>query len=193
MSALHHLVVAARRLFGRHPWLHWAIVAAVALAVAASVLEHTERVDTMRDTWGERRLVWVASRSIEPGRPIIAERIHVPVAVLPDEPAPEIAGVVARQHIGTGEIVTRTDVVADVGVASLVPDDWLAIPIVESPRVGATVGDRVHVVSDGFVIASDALVVALVDDVTLVAARPDDAPLIAAAAADNATTLLLDP
>jgi hypothetical protein len=45
-------------------------------------------------------------------------------------------------------------------------------------RSGATPGDRVTVVSDGFVIAEDGIVTEIHDDVTLVAVPAGDAPAL---------------
>ncbi len=193
MSALHRLAVAARRLGGRHPWVHWLLVGAVALAAAASIHDRVRRLDAEREAWGETRAVWVTSRAVAAGDTIVAVPRDVPVAMLPDHPAIDVDGLVARHPIGSGEIVTDVAVAVDRGPASLVPDGWLAVPVVESPRVGAAVGEHVQAASEGFVIAPEALVVAVFDDVTLVAAPPDAAPLIAAAADAGTITLLLDP
>ena len=75
----------------------------------------------------------------------------------------------------------------------MIPAGWLAVPIRESPASGARLGDRVHVVSDGFVISADGLVVGVHDDATLVAVPSDEAPSIPASADAGGLTLLLVP
>jgi hypothetical protein len=123
----------------------------------------------------------------------------VPIALVPPSAigtgVDDIAGLVARQHVGTGEIVTTDDVgrLGQTAPAALVPDGWLAVPIVESPASGAQVGARVQIVSDGVVLAPDGRVVGYHDDVTLVAVPADAAPAIPAAAAAGGVALLLVP
>jgi hypothetical protein len=193
MSPVHRVLVRARRLVARHPWVYWLAIAAVAVALAASVLARIDQVAAARDSWGDTRLVWVTTDAMEPGEPIVAERREVPEAVVPDGAVGDVTGRLTRQRIGSGRIVTETDVVVDAGPRSLVPEGWLAVPIVESPRSGASIGDRVRLASDGFVISSDALVVAVIDDVTLVAVPADEAPTVAAAGAASGLTVLLRP
>jgi hypothetical protein len=193
MSAVYRAAVAARRIVGRHPWIHWLAVGTLAAASMAGVLDYTDRVDAARDSWGDTRTVWIAVDEVGPGAAVDARSQDLPVAVLPDRPVDSVDGLIARQRIGRGEIVTETDVADDVGRGALVPAGWLAVPIVESPRLGADVGDRVQVAADGFIVSADALVVALDDDVTLVAVPADQAPTLAAAAHAGVATLLLDP
>ena len=71
---------------------------------------------------------------------------------------------------------------ADIALrATPAPPDWLVAPLRESLPSGAAVGERVQVVSDGFVLATEAVVIDHVDGVTLVAVPPDVAPLVPAA------------
>lgn len=191
MSTVHHVLVSARRLAARRPWIHWLVVGTVAVALGASVFGRVERLDDTRRSWGETQTVWVASADLEPGDALLAEPRDVPIAVAPERTVTEIDDLVARQRVGRGDIVTENDVAPRAGPQSLVPEGWLAVPVVESPRSGAAIGDRVQVVSDGFVVSDDALVVALFDDVTLLAAPASVAPLIPAAAGD--VTILLKP
>jgi hypothetical protein len=193
MSRPHRPIVSARRLIGRHPWIHWLVVGTVAIALAATVLDRLDRVADARESWGHTHAVWVAATEHRSGEPLDVVRRELPAAVVPDGAVAELEGLLARQRIGAGEIVTAVDVAPAAGARSLVPDGWLGVPVVESPRSGAGVGDRVSVASDGFVISSAAIVVALVDDVTVVAAPADEAPAIAAAGDASALTLLLEP
>ncbi len=87
----------------------------------------------------------------------------------------------------------EVDVAADGGPQAMTPDGWLAVPVIESPRSGAVVGDRVQVASDGFVVSADAIVVGGFDNVTVLAVPANEAPLLPAAADAGALTLLLKP
>lgn len=135
----------------------------------------------------------VASADLAPGDALTVERRTAPAAIVPSGAVATAAGLRARQHIGAGEIITGTDVVRGEGALALVPRGWLAVPVIESPRSGADVGDRVLVASDGITLADDAIVVGFVDDATLVAVAGDRAPLLPAAAAESALTLLRRP
>lgn len=103
------------------------------------------------------------------------------------------AGAVARRRVSAGFPLAGADVAARPAPLGLVPDGWLAAPLVESPRSGADVGDRVRVVADGVAVAPEALVVGFVGDATLVATPADAAPLVALADASGQVTLLRVP
>jgi hypothetical protein len=187
------VAVWARRSLARRPWIHWLAVVALAAGVAGSVWHGMRGVAATRSSWGESVTVLVANADLAPGDPITVERRTAPVAIVPPSAVATVAGLRARQHIGTGEIVTSTDVVSGAGALALVPSGWLAVPVIESPRSGADVGDRVAVASDGITLADEAIVVGFVDDATLVAVTSDRAPLLPAAAAASGLTLLRRP
>jgi hypothetical protein len=193
MLSVSTIVVSTRRLLVRRPWIQWVVIIAVATAIAASVDARLGRVDAERRAWGSTRTVLVTTGPIEVGDPLQVERRQMPVALVPGGAIDQPDEALARQRIGTGEIVTDVDVVADRGPQALTPEGWLAVPVVESPRSGATEGDRVQVASDGFVISADALVVGGFDDVTVLAVPADEAPLLPAAANAGSLTLLLKP
>lgn len=203
MSPVHNMLVSTRRLLARRPWIQWVVITAVAALVAGSVHARLQQVDRQRDSWGSTHTVLIATGLTEVGQPIDAERRDLPTAMVPDgalDPAADDADaardaerLIARQLVGPGEIVTRLDVVAERGPQAITPEGWLAVPVVESPRSGAALGDRVQVASDGLVISADALVVGLLDDVTLLAVPAAEAPLLPAASAAGALTLLLRP
>lgn len=173
------VMARARRIVARRPWIQWVVVAALALAVAASVTDAMTAVDAERAAWGRSATVWVATADAQAGGPIHATPRAIPRAVRPPGAVGEpVDGATARQAIGRGEIVTRLDVVSD--DRGLAPTGWLVAPLRESLPSGAGVGERVHVVSDGLVLAADAIVIDRIDDVTLVAVPPDVAPLVAA-------------
>lgn len=193
MSPFVTIVVSARRLLVRRPWVHWLIVVTLATGAAASMLERADRVDAAREAWGATARVWVATKPLAPGDPIDAEAREVPMAVVPPDPIEEIDGLTMRQHVGAGEMIAHVDVVAGSGPQALIPRGWLAVPLVESPSSGAAVGARVQVASDGIVISADALVVGRHDDVTVIAVPAIEAALVPAAAEAGTATVLLVP
>jgi hypothetical protein len=197
MSPVHSIFVSTRRVLARRPWIQWLAIVVIAAAVTALVHARLQQVDRQRDSWGSTRTVLVASAPVEIGEPLLVESRDLPAAMIPDgaiDPDEARAGApIARQRVGVGEIVTRLDVVADTGAQAMTPEGWLAVPVVESPRSGAVIGDRVQVASDGWVLSADALVVGQFDDVTVLAVPAAEAPLLPAAAAAGALTLLLKP
>ena len=193
MSPVSTAAVVIRRILVRRPWIYWLLVALAALGAAASMLERTERVDASRQAWGRTRAVWVAETALAPGDPLRAQRRDVPTAVVEGEVVETVEGLVARQHLGRGEIVHRFDVVAPSGPQAMTPAGWLVVPVLESPSSGASIGDRARAVADGVVLSNDAVVVGHHGDVTLLAVPSDVAPLLPAAADTGRLTLLLVP
>jgi hypothetical protein len=196
MSPVSTIVISTRRALARRPWLQWALIVALAAVVATSVHGHIRRSDAERDAWAETRTVFVAASPTDIGESPQVERIDVPVGIMPDGAVAAdqtIDGLVARQRIGLGEIITEIDLIVDAGPQAMTPPGWLAVPIVESPPSGARLGDRVQVASDGFVISADAVVVGRLDGVTMLAVPADEAPLLPAASASGTLTLLLEP
>lgn len=193
MSPVTTIIVSTRRVLARRPWIQWVLIVAIATAVAASANGRLQQVDAERDSWGAMRSVLVATAPIEVGDTLRIERRDMPVAVIPEGAIDQADGVVARQRIGVGEIVTEVDVAANGGPQAMTPDGWLAVAVIESPRSGAVVGDRVQVASDGFVVSADAIVVGGFDEVTVLAVPADEAPLLPAAAHAGSLTLLLKP
>ena len=178
----------ARRLVARRPWIQWMAIEALAIAVAASVADAMAGVDAAQRAWGTTAHVWVATHDVEMGEPITVARREIPAAVRPPGAIDDPQGTLARHTIGRGEIVTTVDV-----DGSFAPPDWLVAPVRESLPSDAAIGERVVVVSDGFVLAPDGVVVGFVDDVTLVAVPPDAAPLLPAASDTTRVALLRTP
>lgn len=185
------IMPVVRRLVARRPWIQWLLIVLIALGVTAEVADAMAGVAAARRSWGTSATVWVATADASPGAPVHVEPIEVPVAIRPPHAARDPQGAVARHQIGGGEIVTTLDVVDADG--SPAPPGWLVAPIRESLPSGATLGERVRVASDGFVIAEEGIVVGFVDDVTLVAVPPEVAPLLPAASDTTTVALLRTP
>jgi hypothetical protein len=196
MSIVYRSTVGFRRVLARRPWLYWAAVIGLAALLALSTRANLAEAERARDSWGDTTAVWVATSDIAPGQPV-ADRVAVRQFAKAMVPVHAVASssieAVARQHISDGEIVTTLDLTATDGHLALVPDNWLAVAVVESPRSGATVGSRVRLVSDGVVIADEALVIGEVDGATLVAVPATVAPLVPVAAGSGSLTLLRVP
>ena len=182
-----------RRLVARRPWLRWIPITACALGFTASVISHRDDVERARAAWGDQVEVWVADAELEPGRPVAARPRHMPTAVVPSGAVDaDPNGATARQRVGPGEIVTAADLTRGSPPGSLMPDGWLAVPVDESTPSGAEIGDQVQLAADGMTIADDAIVVAMVDAVPLVAVPADQAPMVALAN-ESGVTLLRAP
>lgn len=193
MSPVASAAVTIRRILVKRPWIYWSLAVIAALATAASMLGRVDSIDAARESWGDTTQVWVATVDHAPGDPLTVAARDVPVAMVAATAATDVDGLAARQQIAVGEIVDSIDVFAATGPQSMTPAGWLAVPITESPGSGARLGDRVHVVSDGIVIADDGLIVGQHDDVTLVAVPKEVAPSVPAAADAGRLTLLLVP
>jgi hypothetical protein len=198
MPSLQMLPVALRRLLARRPWIHWLVVLAAALATGAALRERVAGIDDARRAWGDARAVLVARHDTPPGEALEVDVREVPAAIVPQgalDRGTSAERLIARQDVSAGEIVTARDVgrAGQAGPASLLPDGWAAVPIMESPAVGAAIGARVQVVGDGVVLAPNAIVVGYHDDVTLVAVPADAAPMVAAGAQAGGVTVLLVP
>ncbi|MEY2957557.1 MAG: hypothetical protein RLZZ01_125 [Actinomycetota bacterium] len=147
------------------------------LAIATTVTVSGEVADsrTAQRAWGTTTAVWITTRDVAEGEPVVARSRSVPLGIRPPSAADDPVGRTARRPIGIGEIVTD----ADVDVADRpIPAGWLIAPVLELVPSGATPGDRVRVVGDGFVIAPEGIVTAVHDDITLVAVPADLAPAL---------------
>jgi hypothetical protein len=198
MPSLQMLPVLLRRLLARRPWIHWLAVLTAALATGVSLRERVAGIDSARRAWGDGREVLVARRDTRPGEAVEFDVRELPAAVVPPGALGAEAGtqsLVARQNVSAGEIVTEIDVgrAGAAGAVALLPDDWAAVPIVESPPSGAAIGASVQIAADGVVLAADAIVAGYHDDVTLVGVPAGVAPMVAAGAQSGAVAVLLLP
>jgi hypothetical protein len=186
-----HLLAWVRLMVARHPWTYWFVVAVLSGALALSVARAMAGVDAERRSWGEQEAVWTASAVIEPGQRVIAARSRVPRAVVPagavDGPP---NGVVARQHIGPGEIITEADITT-AGPAGLIPDGWVAFAVPATVEHFAT-GDNLEVYAAEQLVAAGR-VVDRGESELMVAIPAEAAPTMAAALLAGAVTLGLSP
>lgn len=194
----------------RRPRLWWAAVIVVALAsgwATSSIVGHAEAT---RASWGRVQRVLVARHDLAAGsilRPADVELVDRPLALVPAAALRALpAGAVARAPIVAGEVIVspRVAPAGSSAIAARLPKGTRAIAIPTEPgRVPPLeVGDLVDVVvavapdaagdgPPGFVVASDAEVVAVSDVAVTIAVSRDAAPRIAVALGMGAVTLAL--
>ena len=118
----------------------------------------------------------------------------LPVAALPDGALDTLAdGALVRQRIAAGEILTELDVTARAGPAALAEPGTVVVALSDPLARGVVVGLAVQVSADGVVLADDAVVSGVVDDVVFVAVSEPDGPRVAAAAQQGTASLLFLP
>lgn len=191
-----HVAARLRNVLARHRWLYWAAVASLAAATALVVASAGAAVDDARRSWGATRPVLVATADLVPGEPLdgAAELRPLPVPMIPTAAIGAVpTGAVARQHVGTGEVVVEADVAATANPQALIPAGWSAVAVAEPVPSGAVTGDEVTAVAEGVVLAADGVVVGRSGDAVLVAVPAGDGPAVAMAAASGTLALLLVP
>ncbi len=206
------LVVEVRSFLTRHRHVRRTAIALLAATAGAVLAVQSHRLDEARRSWAERREVWVADQALAPGQPVLARRVELPLAAVPDGAVVDVAELVAVQYVGVGEVITAVD--ARESVARLAPAGWrtVAVPVGQG-TVPLAPGNRVDVVADGSVISADGIVIgAAASDadavgagsgvasgglsgvpVVVVAVRAADAALVAAAAHDQRADLIGRP
>jgi hypothetical protein len=190
-------IVARLRLgLARSPWLHWAIVAALAGSAGLLVMRAANGVEAARESWGETRPVFVARQTIEAGMPLdgaVTER-DAPSPIVPRDAVTELdVSATARQRIAAGEMLVTHDVSPSGAPQSLIPAGWLAVAVAEPVASGAAVGDAVSVATGGIVVAADGLIVGLAGEALLVAVPGDEAAQVAQAASTGDVAVLIRP
>ena len=186
-----HLLAWTRLTLARHPWIYWVTIAAVASLAGLSAQRAIAGVDAQRRSWGPQQSVWMTTVAVDAGQVIAAERSEVPAAVVPIDAAMEVrSGTIARQHIGAGEIVTRSDIAAS-GPAGLIPADWAAFAVPASVD-HFTTGDHVNAYT-GDQFLTPGLVIAVSESELMVAIPVASAPALAAALLADAVVLALTP
>lgn len=201
MDAFGSVTLACRRLAARARWVHWLVVAVCAAIAGLVMMRAVHAAEVEARAWGSPVAVVVATGGVPMGEPFAGrvEVIEVPAPVVPagalrslTELAP---AAVALQRVGAGEIVVAHDVVPVAAPAALIPDGWLAVPIVEQAPSGAVVGDRVAIAADGTLLTRHGMVVGTrpESNVVVVALPETAAPAAAEAAAARAAMILVAP
>ncbi len=189
-----HVAARARLVLARRPWIYWAVVAVLAGLAAATVQGQISSIAAERAGWGTHRTVVVSSRHHEPGDPLVAAFAVLPVAAVPDGALDELPGdAVVRQRLATGEVVTGLDLTSRRGPAALAEPGTVVVALSDPLARDVAVGLDVQVSADGLVVADDATIVGIVDDVVFVAVNERDGPSIAAAAQQGVASLLYLP
>ena len=189
-----HVAARARLVVARRPWVYWAIVAALAAALAVGVDNQFTALDEAQRNWGSTRSVLVANGSLEPGDPIVARSIDLPLAAIPPGALDDLpVGARLHQRVGTGEVLTELDVIAARGPASRATPGTIVVALSDPLSRGVTIGLRVQVAADGRVLAESATVVEVADDVIFVAVDASAAPMVAVAAQQGIASLLYLP
>lgn len=188
-------VAASARLFlARRPWLYWLIVAILGTAVALAVGQQIAAIDATRQSWGTTATVLRADEPLEPGGPIMASPVELPIAAIPDGSLSSVpADATLRQRVGAGEVLVDIDIAPVDGPAARAAPDSVVVAVTDPLARRVTIGTAVRVAADGVVLAEEAAVVELVDEVIFVAVDPDDATAVAAAAQADLVSLLYLP
>jgi hypothetical protein len=189
-----HVAARARLVLARRPWIYWAVVAVLAGLASATVQGQVSSVAAERDRWGVTRTVLVATADLEAGDPVTAASRTLPVAALPDTALDGLPdGAVVRQRVAAGEVLTRVDVSVRAGPATLADPGTVVVALSDPLARDITVGLSVQVSADGLVVAGDARITGVVDDVVFVAVSERDGPGVAAAAQQGIASLLYLP
>jgi len=190
-SSSAEFAAALRRGLARHAWWRAVVVAGAAAVGVLAWSALTVDVRDARRSWGSSAEVWVAVADHWPGEPIRAERRVLPVvAVAVGAVDVDPRRMVARQHLGTGEVINDVDVVGSDGPFALAPPGSIVVSVADPLVVDAPVRAPVVVSSEGIVLSDDGTVVGVVDGVIRVAVPRGDAPAVAAAAAQSLASLL---
>jgi len=189
-----HVAAQARLVLARRPWIYWVVVATFATIAVIAVRGEMTSIANERDRWGATRDVLVARQQHEPGDPISADLVALPLAALPDD---ALVGLPAtghvRQRVSAGEVLTQLDITDAVGPAANAEMGTAVVALSDPLARNVVVGLRVQVAADGLILTDAAVVTDVFDDVVFVAIDERDAPAVAAAAQQGIATLLYLP
>lgn len=189
-----HVAARARLFLARRPWIYRVVIAALAVLAAVAVNGRIATIDAARDDWGTTRLVAVADRQLEAGDPLVAELVELPLAAIPEMALTDIAdGARVRQRVAEGEVLTQLDTTARPGPAAQAEPGTVVVPLSDPLARDVVAGISVRVAADGVILAEQATVVDVVDDVILVAVAEPDAAGVADAARRGAAGLIYLP
>lgn len=201
MHAFSSLALTGRRLVARARWVYWLVVAGCAAIAALAMMRAVHAAEVEARAWGSPVAVVLATGDVPVGERFAGRVavVELPAPAVPPGALRELAELpptaVALQRVGVGEIVVTHDVVPSGAPAALVPDGWLAVPIIEQAQSGVVVGDRVAIAADGLLLASHGQVVGIrpESNVVVVALPEPVAATAAEAAAARAAVILVAP
>jgi hypothetical protein len=189
-----YVATRVRRVLARRPWIYWLCVAALAVFVAVAVGDRLDAIERQRGAWGATRTIFVADGPLEPGDTVVARRVELPVAALPDAALTDLApDTRMRQRAADGEVLTSFDVVSPPGPAASADAGEVVVTLADPLARNVVVGMDVRVVADGLVLANSGRVTEVVDEVVFVAVDELDGPIVAAAAQQGIASLLYLP
>ena len=190
MPSLFH----ARAYLARHPVVRGAAVAVLATVPALVVLARLDAADSARREWGDTVEVYRATNDHAPGDPLSARRVELPVAAAPEAAVTELApGARARQFLGAGAVIERSDVTTVRGPAATAGAGSAVVAVAVEGTGAIDAGTEVDVVAEGVVLAERAVVTGVVDGNVLVAVERHLAPQVAAAAHSGIATVVFLP
>ncbi len=189
-----HVAARARLVLARRPWIYWLSIAMLTVVVAVAVNDRVASIDAARDEWGDLRTVVVADGQLEPGDVAVVRLAELPVAAVPDAALTDVGpDTLVRQRVADGEVLTTLDVTTRSGPASAADAGHVVVPISDPLVRHVEVGLRVRIVADGVVLADEATVVDVADDVVFVALAERLGPVVSAAAQQGIASLLYLP
>lgn len=186
---------ARSRIFlARHRWIYWATLAALAAGVGVTFEARLSALDAARSQWTTTNTVFVAHHDHVPDDPLQVDAVDLPLAAIPTNAVTERPdGVLARQHVGRGEVIVTDDILAAHGPASRAPEGMVVVGVVDALGSSPPVGIAVRVAAEGLLLASDATVVAVAGDVVYLAVSEDVGAMVAHAAHTGTASILFVP
>ncbi len=189
-----HVAASARLVLARRPWVYWVVVALLAATAAAVTQTQMSSIAAERNRWGATRSVLVASEPLEPGDPLAADLVELPIAAIAVGALIEHpVGAIARQRLAAGEMIMDVDIASGSGPAALAEPGTVVVALSDPLARDVVVGLAVQLVADGLVLAESATVTGIVDDVIFVAVARPDGPAVAAAAQQGIATIIYLP
>ncbi|MEI7617016.1 MAG: SAF domain-containing protein [Actinomycetota bacterium] len=183
-----------RIVFAHHPFAYWACVGTFSIWVAITINSALASAQHQRESWGRSEVVLVATRDLEPGQSLHGATTtrEIPIALKPAAALSAMPdGATARQAIATGEVLVGHDIGQSNGPLALLPDHWLALVVESDNSPMFSVGDSAVVLAGGQIIATDALVVDVIDGSVVVGVPSDAAGAVADAANQHIATVAL--
>lgn len=182
------------------------VIAVLVCCAALSFFVSMSRMQSATRSLGATVVVLVASHNIGPGDAITSQlfvtRTFVRSAVAPTALHDLQPGLVAQQSISIGELLTTTNTGTSTSKQLQLPVGFRSVAIVPPAALPPMqVGDHVDIISNGVVLAADALVLSLIENTTgavtraitgvIVAVPTEFSAAVASAAAIGDATLVV--